>query len=75
MKILEKLKRMKKNKKEQEYIGLRLKVEETKSKIRIFKAFKRNQQEWRINPYIELFDIDALYDLIKADLVEKVEEK
>lgn len=54
-----------------EYMGLRVKLEEIKSKIRIFKRIKKG---WLINPYNERFDIDTLYDLIQANLVEKVEE-
>ena len=55
--------------KEKQYIGLNITLEHIKAKFRIFK-FGANQ--WRINPYKELFDIDTLYDLIKANLVEKV---
>lgn len=54
-----------------EYMGLRVKLEEIKSKIRIFKRIKKG---WLINPYNEHFDIDTLYDLIQANLVEKVGE-
>lgn len=54
-----------------EYMGLRIKLEETKSKIRVF---KRTRKGWLINPYKELFDIDTLYDLIQAGLIEKVED-
>ena len=57
---------------EKEYIGLTVTIETTKSKIRIFKAFRQKDIEWRINKYNDYFDIDTLYDLIKADLVEKV---
>ena len=66
-----KIKAYEKIKKEEKYMGLRVTIEKTKSKIRIF---KRTDKEWRINPYNEYFDEDTLYDLIKADLVEKVEE-
>ena len=59
-----------KRNKEKEYIGLMVKeIETIKSKIRVF---RRTDKEWRINPYNDLFDVDTLYDLIKADLVEKV---
>lgn len=57
--------------KEKKYLGLGITKEIIKSKIRIF---KRTNVEWRINPYKELFDVDTLYDLIKADLVEKAKE-
>ena len=33
--------------------------------------YKKNI-EWRINKYNDYFDIDTLYDLIQAGLVEKV---
>ncbi len=55
-----------------EYLGLRVTLETIHSKIRIFKAFRQEKVEWRINQYNDYFDIDTLYDLIKADLVEKV---
>ena len=55
--------------KEKEYEGLNIKLEKTKSKIRIF---RRSDTDWRINAYHDWFDIDTLYDLIKANLVEKV---
>lgn len=57
--------------KEAEYEGLIVNIERIKSKIRIF---KRTKQCWIINKYNEYFDIDTLYDLIQAGLVEKVEE-
>lgn len=44
------------------------KAKETK-KIRIFKC----GTVWEINKYNDYLDIDTLYDLIKADMVEKVE--
>ena len=65
-----KIKAYEKVNKEEEYLGLGVTKEIIKSKIRIF---KRTNVEWRINPYKELFDVDTLYVLIKADLVEKVE--
>lgn len=65
-----KIKAYEKVKKEKEYMGLSVTIETTKSKIRIF---RRTDKEWRINPYNEYFDEDTLYDLIKANLVEKVE--
>ena len=58
--------------KEKEYEGLNIKLEKTKSKIRIF---KRSSKEWRINAYHDWFDIDTLYDLIQAGMVEKVDYK
>lgn len=45
-----------------------------KSRLRIFKAYRKNKTCWRINPYSEYIDLDTLYDLITAGLVEKVEE-
>lgn len=57
-----------KTKKEVEYIGLCVTMEEIKSRIRIF---RKNDKEWRINPFSDYFDIDTLYDLIKANLVVK----
>ena len=65
-----KIKAYEKIKKEEEYMGLSVTIETTKSKIRIF---RRTDTEWRINPYSEYFDADTLYDLIKADFVDKVE--
>ena len=62
-------------KKEKEYMGLTVILETTKSKIRIFKGFKQKRAEWRIYNYNDYFDIDTLYDLIQADLVEKVDGK
>lgn len=67
-----KIKAYEKIKKEEEYImGLSVTIETTKSKIRIF---RRTDKEWRINPYNEYFDVDTLYDLIKADFVEKASD-
>ena len=65
-----KIKAYEKIKKEEEYIVLGVTRTIIKGKIRIF---RRTDIEWRINPYNEYFDVDTLYDLIKADLVEKVE--
>ena len=61
----------KKNKKT-DFEGLMVSMNKTESKIRIFKAFRKENIEWKINRYNEYFDIDTLYDLIKANLVEKV---
>lgn len=47
--------------------GLRITKEKTKSRIRIFEQ----REEWKINPYNSYFDVDTLYDLIKADMVVK----
>lgn len=69
-----KIRTYEKKKKEEVYVGLTVQIEKTKSKIRIFKAFRKNKTEWRINPYTDYFDIDTLYDLIQAGLVEKAEE-
>lgn len=66
-----KIKAYEKIKKEEEYMGLSVTIETTKSKIRIF---RRTDKEWRINPYNEYFDVDTLYDLIKADFVEKASD-
>lgn len=54
--------------------GLIISVFETKSLIRIFKFSEKGKTEWRINPYNTYFDIDTLYDLITAGLVEKIKE-
>lgn len=54
--------------------GLLISITETTSLIRIYKAFKGKKTEWRINRYNDYFDIDTLYDLIQAGLVEKVKE-
>lgn len=48
--------------------------EATKRKLRIFKYYRKGKTEWKINPYSEYIDLDTLYDLIQAGLVEKVEE-
>lgn len=48
---------------------------ETTSLIRIYRAFKGKNIEWRINKYNEYFDIDTLYNLIQAGLIEKVERE
>ena len=55
--------------------GLLITITETISLIRIFRAFRMKNVEWRINQYNNYFDIDTLYDLIQAGLVEKVEDK
>lgn len=55
--------------------GLLISITETTSIIRIYRFFKRKSIEWRINKYNDYFDIDTLYDLIQAGLVEKVEEE
>ena len=56
---------------EKEDGGLSISIIETKSLIRIYKAFGGKNLEWRINKYNDYFDIDTLYDLIQAGLVEK----
>lgn len=53
----------------EKYIGLTTKKETITVKIRIF---KRNTKNWVINKYKEYADLDTLYDLIRADLVEKI---
>ena len=55
--------------------GLLITITETISLIRIFRKFRMKNVEWRINQYNNYFDIDTLYDLIQAGLVEKVEDK
>lgn len=60
-----------KTNKEIEYEGLTVKLETVKSEIRIF---KRTKVGWIINKYKERADLDTLYDLIQAGLVEKMEE-
>ncbi len=60
-----------KTNKETEYEGLTVKIEKTKSEIRIF---KRTKIGWLISKYKEYADLDTLYELIQAGLVEKVEE-
>lgn len=62
-----KIKAYEKVEKEKEYMGLNIKIETTKTKIRIFKQ----REEWKINPYNDYFDLDTLYDLIIADMVVK----
>ena len=63
-----KIRAYEKIKKEQEYIGLCVTIETIKNRIRIF---RKNDKEWRINPFIDYFDVDTLYDLIEAGLVVK----
>ena len=64
-----KIKAYEKTNKETEYEGLIVNIERIKSRIRIF---KQRKEGWLINKYNEYFDIDTLYDLIQAGLVEKV---
>lgn len=52
--------------------GLLINITETTSLIRIYKAYKGKNIEWRINRYNDYFDIDTLYDLIQAGLVTKM---
>ena len=63
-----KIRAYEKIKKEKEYIGLCVAIEKIENRIRIF---RKNDKEWRINPLIDYFDVDTLYDLIKANLVVK----
>ena len=51
--------------------GLLISITETTSLIRIHRFFKGKNIEWRISQYNDYFDIDTLYDLIQAGLVEK----
>ena len=57
---------------EKDVEGLLITITETTSLIRIYRAFIGKNIEWRINKYNDYFDIDTLYDLIQAGLVEKV---
>ena len=57
---------------EKDVEGLLISITETTSLIRIYRAFKGKNIEWRIDKYNDYFDIDTLYDLIQAGLVEKV---
>ena len=54
-----------------EWLGLSVRVTDM---IRTFRIFKKTKKEWRINPYNQYFDVDLLFDLIQADLVEKVDD-
>ena len=54
-----------------EFEGLWVTLQETRSKIRIFRGFQKRNIIWKINHYNDYFDIDTLYDLIQAGLVEK----
>lgn len=56
------------------YEGLLVTLQETKSKIRIFKGFQGRNVVWKINHYNDYFDIDTLYDMIQAGLAEKVKK-
>ena len=51
--------------------GLLVNITEITSLIRIYRAFKGKNKIWRINKYNDYFDIDTLYDLIQAGLVEE----
>lgn len=42
-------------------------TKEMEKRMRIFKQ----REEWKINPYNSYFDVDTLYDLIRADMVVK----
>lgn len=55
--------------------GLLISITETKSLIKIFRAPNEKNTEWRINHYNDYFDVDTLYDLIQAGLVEKVDRR
>lgn len=57
---------------EKDVEGLLISITETTSLIRIYRAFRGKNIEWRIDKYNDYFDIDTLYDLIQAGLVEKV---
>ena len=57
-----------------EYEGLFITLQETKSRIRIYRCYTKKITIWVIQKYNDYFDIDTLYDLIQAGLVEKVEE-
>lgn len=51
--------------------GLLMTITETTSLIRIYKDFKGRNEVWRIYRYNDYFDVDTLYDLIQAGLIEK----
>lgn len=55
---------------ENEYLGLTVVLKQIKSRIRIFKKYE-NEKIWIINNRKDYFDLDTLYDLIKADIVVK----
>lgn len=57
-----------KRKEKKEYLGLTVIAKTNISKIRIF---RRTKTEWRISPYNEYFDVDTLYDLIRARISRK----
>lgn len=57
-----------------DFSGLFVTIKETKSKIRFFKSLRKCKEVWAINKYHDYFDVDTLYDLIKADIVDKMEE-
>lgn len=57
-----------------EYEGLLVTLQTTQSRIRIFRRYVKTTMIWVIQKYNDYFDIDTLYDLIQAGLVEKVEE-
>lgn len=59
----------KKNKDKTTFEGLFVKITEPESKIRIYKSKERI---WKLNPYENYYDLDMVYDLIQAGLVEKV---
>ena len=51
--------------------GTEIKHEKIDKRIRIFKGPRK---EWVISKYMDYIDMDTVYDLIQAGLVEKVEE-
>lgn len=57
-----------------EYEGLFITLQETKSRIRIYRRYTKKITIWVIQKYNDYFDIDTLYDLIQAGLVEKVDD-
>ena len=57
-----------------EYERLFITLQETKSRIRIYRRYTKKMTIWVIQKYNDCFDIDTLYDLIQAGLVEKVDD-
>lgn len=57
-------------------LGLKIKAEiRAKSRLRLFKKNFADEKVWTINCYDSYFDVDMLYDLFEAGLVEKIDGK
>ena len=60
------------------HINEDLVITRKKSKTRLFRIFRQkyspNKDIWVISKYQSYFNIDILYELIKADLIERIEE-